>query len=85
MLDRNSALYRRHEDERTRPAQELLAQRFPDADMLGTDNAEAMLVSVRDRLSAARFQHPMASAAAADIVEWVLAFLGMFVMAQRKA
>jgi trans-aconitate 2-methyltransferase len=81
MLDWNPALYRRYEDERTRPAQELLArvplteaalvvdlgcgpgnstellmQRFPGAEVLGTDNSEAMLVSARERLPAARFE-----------------------------
>ena len=81
MLDWNPALYRRYEDERTRPAQELLArvpltgavrvvdlgcgpgnstellvQRFPGADVLGTDNSGAMLVSARERLPAARFE-----------------------------
>lgn len=88
MLDWNPALYRRYEDERTRPAQELLArvpltaptrvvdlgcgpgnstellvQRFPGADVLGTDNSEAMLVSARERLPAARF-------AWGDIATW---------------
>lgn len=88
MLDWNPALYRRYEDERTRPAQELLArvplsaatcvvdlgcgpgnstellrQRFPDADVLGTDNSEAMLVSARERLPEARF-------ALSDIACW---------------
>ncbi|RZI94961.1 MAG: trans-aconitate 2-methyltransferase [Variovorax sp.] len=81
MLDWNPALYRRYEDERTRPAQELLArvpltaatravdlgcgpgnstellvQRFPGADVLGTDNSEAMLASARERLPQARFE-----------------------------
>ena len=88
MLDWNPALYRRYEDERTRPAKELLArvplmatkvvvdlgcgpgnstellaQRFPDADVLGTDNSEAMLVSARERLPGARF-------ALSDIATW---------------
>jgi trans-aconitate 2-methyltransferase len=88
MLDWNPALYRRYEDERTRPAQELLArvpltaatrvvdlgcgpgnstellvQRFPDADVLGIDNSEAMLVSARERLPASRF-------ALGDIATW---------------
>ncbi len=88
MLDWNPALYRRYEDERTRPAQELLArvplaaaghvvdlgcgpgnstellaQRFPQAQVLGTDNSEAMLVSARERLSAARFE-------LSDIAQW---------------
>jgi trans-aconitate 2-methyltransferase len=81
MLDWNPALYRRYEDERTRPAQELLArvpltgaarvvdlgcgpgnstellvQRFSGAAVVGTDNSEAMLVSARERLRAARFE-----------------------------
>jgi len=81
MLDWNPALYRRFEDERTRPAQELLArvpltgaarvvdlgcgpgnstellvQRFPGAETIGTDNSEAMLKSARERLPAARFE-----------------------------
>ncbi|QFZ83821.1 trans-aconitate 2-methyltransferase [Variovorax paradoxus] len=81
MLDWNPALYRRYEDERTRPAQELLARvplaeaahvvdlgcgpgnstellahRFPKAKVTGTDNSEAMLVSARERLPAARFE-----------------------------
>ncbi|RZL68151.1 MAG: trans-aconitate 2-methyltransferase [Variovorax sp.] len=88
MLDWNPALYRRYEDERTRPAQELLArvpltaatrvvdlgcgpgnstellvQRFPGADVLGIDNSEAMLVSARERLPAARFE-------LSDIATW---------------
>jgi trans-aconitate 2-methyltransferase len=88
MLDWNPALYRRYEDERTRPAQELLArvplteaarvvdlgcgpgnstellaQRFPKAQVLGTDNSEAMLVSARERLPGARF-------ALSDIATW---------------
>ncbi len=81
MLDWNPALYRRYEDERTRPHQELLARvplteaarvvdlgcgpgnstellvnRFPKAQVLGTDNSEAMLVSARERLPQARFE-----------------------------
>ncbi|WP_431273744.1 trans-aconitate 2-methyltransferase [Variovorax ureilyticus] len=81
MLDWNPALYRRYEDERTRPAQELLARvslteaarvfdlgcgpgnstellvhRFPGAQVVGTDNSEAMLVSARERLPEARFE-----------------------------
>jgi len=88
MLDWNPALYRRYEDERTRPAQELLArvplaeaarvvdlgcgpgnstellaQRFPTAQVTGTDNSEAMLVSARERLPAARFE-------LSDIATW---------------
>ena len=81
MLDWNPALYRRYEDERTRPAQELLARvplteaarvydlgcgpgnstellvhRFPAAQVVGTDNSEAMLKSARERLPQARFE-----------------------------
>ncbi|MGH8821206.1 MAG: methyltransferase domain-containing protein, partial [Rhodoferax sp.] len=81
MADWNPALYRRYEDERTRPAQELLArvplagaghvvdlgcgpgnstellvQRFPAAQVTGTDNSESMLVSARERLPQARFE-----------------------------
>jgi trans-aconitate 2-methyltransferase len=88
MLDWNPALYRRYEDERTRPAQELLArvwlhravrvfdlgcgpgnstellvQRFPDAQVVGTDNSEAMLISARERLPQARFEF-------SDIAAW---------------
>jgi len=88
MLDWNPALYRRYEDERTRPAQELLArvplteadrvvdlgcgpgnstellvQRFPKAQVLGTDNSEAMLVSARERLPKAGFE-------LSDIATW---------------
>ena len=88
MLDWNPALYRRFEDERTRPAQELLArvpltaaahvvdlgcgpgnstellvERFPKAQVTGTDNSEAMLVSARERLPAARFE-------LSDIATW---------------
>ena len=79
--DWNPELYRRFEDERTRPARELLArvplaaprrvhdlgcgpgnstellaERYPDADTVGTDNSEAMLVSARKRLPACRFE-----------------------------
>lgn len=56
MLDWNPALYTRYEDERTRPAAELLARRFPQADVLGIDNSEAMLASARKRLPQARFE-----------------------------
>ena len=88
MLDWNPALYRRYEDERTRPAQELLnrvpltaparaidlgcgpgnstellVRRFPDAKVTGTDNSEAMLISARERLPAARFEF-------GDIASW---------------
>jgi trans-aconitate 2-methyltransferase len=88
MLDWNPALYRRYEDERTRPAQELLARvplaeaarvfdlgcgpgnstellvhRFPKAQVVGTDNSEAMLASARERLPQARFE-------LSDIAAW---------------
>ena len=88
MLDWNPALYRRYEDERTRPAQELLARvplpeaahvvdlgcgpgnstellanRFPTAKVVGTDNSEAMLASARERLPRARFE-------LSDIATW---------------
>jgi trans-aconitate 2-methyltransferase len=100
MLDWNPALYRRFEDERTRPAQELLArvplaaagrvidlgcgpgnstellvQRFPQAQVIGIDNSEAMLGSARERLPAARFAFgdiatwaPDSSAGAPDLI-----------------
>ena len=88
MLDWNPALYRRYEDERTRPALELLARvplpeaarvvdlgcgpgnstellvhRFPGAQVVGTDNSEAMLASARERLPQARFEW-------SDIATW---------------
>jgi trans-aconitate 2-methyltransferase len=88
MLDWNPALYRRFEDERTRPAQELLARvplaeaarvfdlgcgpgnstellvhRFPTAQVVGTDNSDAMLASARERLPQARFE-------LSDIATW---------------
>ncbi|MDP9897845.1 trans-aconitate 2-methyltransferase [Variovorax ginsengisoli] len=88
MLDWNPALYSRYEDERTRPARELLArvplteaarvvdlgcgpgnstellvQRFPQAQVIGTDNSEAMLATARARLPQARFQ-------SSDIAQW---------------
>jgi trans-aconitate 2-methyltransferase len=88
MLDWNPALYRRYEDERTRPAQELLArvplasaarvvdlgcgpgnstellvERFPQAQVVGTDNSEAMLASARERLPQVRFEF-------SDIGQW---------------
>lgn len=81
MSDWNPDLYRRFEDERTRPARELLArvalsepkliydlgcgpgnstellvERFPQADVVGTDNSEPMLVSARKRLPNCRFE-----------------------------
>jgi trans-aconitate 2-methyltransferase len=88
MSDWNPELYRRFEDERTRPAQdllgrvplvkprlvidlgcgpgnstELLAARFPDADIVGIDNSEAMLASARERLPQCRFEP-------GDIAHW---------------
>jgi len=79
--DWNPALYRRFEDERTRPAQDLLAQvalsecrhavdlgcgpgnstellvqRFPEANVSGTDTSEAMLQSARERLPQCSFE-----------------------------
>jgi trans-aconitate 2-methyltransferase len=88
MNDWNPALYRRFEDERTRPARELLArvplgaaarvvdlgcgpgnstellvQRFPGAQVTGTDNSAAMLESARQRLPSVRFE-------LSDIAQW---------------
>ncbi|WP_062016662.1 trans-aconitate 2-methyltransferase [Aureimonas sp. AU4] len=82
--DWNPALYTRFEDERTRPARdllarcrlapgtgrsrildlgcgpgnstELLAERFPDADITGIDTSEAMLRAARERLPRCRFE-----------------------------
>ncbi|MES2187638.1 MAG: trans-aconitate 2-methyltransferase [Pseudomonadota bacterium] len=84
----NPALYSRFEDERTRPARELLArvplataarvvdlgcgpgnstellvQRFPGADVLGTDNSQPMLDTAQKRLPGARFER-------SDIAAW---------------
>jgi len=81
MSDWNPALYRQFEDERTRPARELLArvplasarrvydlgcgpgnstellvERFPGAEVIGTDNSAAMLADARQRLPQARFE-----------------------------
>jgi len=86
--DWNPELYRRFEDERTRPARELLArveltnaarvydlgcgpgnstelllERFPTAQVVGTDNSETMLESARQRLPACRFE-------LSDIAQW---------------
>jgi len=86
--DWNPALYRQFEDERTRPARELLArvlldapervydlgcgpgnstellvERFPDAEVIGTDNSESMLVSARERVPSCRFEF-------SDIAGW---------------
>lgn len=100
MAEWNPALYRRYEDERTRPAAELLARvslatasrvvdlgcgpgnstellvrRFPQAQVTGTDNSEAMLVSAGERLPQARFElsdiatwAPAADARAPDLI-----------------
>jgi trans-aconitate 2-methyltransferase len=81
MSDWNPTLYRQFEDERTRPARELLArvplasarriydlgcgpgnstellvERFPGAEVIGTDNSAAMLADARQRLPQARFE-----------------------------
>ena len=89
MSDWSPALYTRFEDERTRPARDLLAQvplavarkivdvgcgpgnstevlaaRYPAADITGIDNSPAMLDEARKRLPAARF-------ALADANVWV--------------
>ncbi|MFT7724413.1 MAG: trans-aconitate 2-methyltransferase [Roseateles sp.] len=88
MKDWNPDLYRRFEDERTRPARDLLArvpleaprrvvdlgcgpgnstqllaERFPEADLTGIDNSPAMLASARERLPGCRFE-------LADIAGW---------------
>jgi trans-aconitate 2-methyltransferase len=88
MADWNPQLYRRFEEERTRPAgdllarvgmtaprrlfdlgcgpgnsTELLAARWPDAEIVGTDNSEAMLASARERLPRLRFE-------LSDIATW---------------
>lgn len=88
MKDWNPDLYRRFEDERTRPARdllarvpitslrrvvdlgcgpgnstELLAERFPGAEVIGVDNSAAMLDSARERLPGCRFE-------LADIAAW---------------
>ncbi|MDR0479843.1 MAG: methyltransferase domain-containing protein, partial [Burkholderiaceae bacterium] len=88
MSDWNPALYRRYEDERTRPARELLARvplesvrlaydlgcgpgnstellaaRYPNAEIVGIDNSEAMLADARKRLPRVRFE-------LADIAQW---------------
>jgi trans-aconitate 2-methyltransferase len=81
MSDWNPELYRRYEDERTRPASdllarvalagpsrvvdlgcgpgnstELLARRFPDAEVVGIDNSRQMLNDARQRLPHTRFE-----------------------------
>jgi trans-aconitate 2-methyltransferase len=88
MADWNPALYRRFEDERTRPAADLLArvaleaprsvfdlgcgpgnstqllaERFPEAAMVGTDNSPAMIAAARERLPRVRFE-------LSDIEQW---------------
>ena len=88
MADWNPALYSRFEDERTRPARELLARvaleapglvydlgcgpgnstellagRWPEAEVIGTDNSEAMLASARKRLPDIAFEF-------SDIASW---------------
>lgn len=88
MRDWNPALYTRFEDERTRPAAELLArvalqaprravdlgcgpgnstellvQRYPQAEVVGTDNSPAMIEAARKRLPAVRFE-------LSDINQW---------------
>ncbi len=88
MTDWDPRLYKRFEEERTRPAgdllsrvglqsarhvvdlgcgpgnsTELLAKRFPDADLSGIDSSEAMLVEARARLPKVRF-------AKRDIARW---------------
>lgn len=87
-MDWNPDLYRRYEDERTRPAvellarvpltrvasavdlgcgpgnsTELLAQRFPTAQITGIDNSQAMIASAAERLPQLRF-------ALADVATW---------------
>ena len=91
MSDWDAALYRRFEDDRTRPARELLArvpldtaklafdlgcgpgnsteliaERFPQADLIGVDSSPAMLEEAKKRLPAARFEH-------GDLTSWSFA------------
>ena len=93
MADWNPALYARFEDERTRPARDLLAhvarqeaglaidlgcgpgnstellvERFPSADVVGTDNSPSMIESARERLPEARF--PKLRFQLSDIASW---------------
>ncbi|MDQ0395278.1 trans-aconitate 2-methyltransferase [Labrys monachus] len=97
MSDWNPTLYLRFEDERTRPAlellgrvpldtvtravdlgcgpgnsTELLARRWPDADVLGVDTSDAMLAEAGKRLPGARFEKGDAAswqaAAAPDLI-----------------
>jgi trans-aconitate 2-methyltransferase len=88
MSDWNPNLYRQFEDERTRPARELLVrvplpvahrvydlgcgpgnstellvERFPEAQVIGTDNSAAMLTDARQRLPQQTFQ-------LSDIANW---------------
>jgi trans-aconitate 2-methyltransferase len=88
MHDWNPALYSRFEDERTRPARELLARvplnnaahvvdlgcgpgnstellaaRFPGAQLVGLDSSESMLASARERLPSVDFVQ-------GDIAHW---------------
>jgi trans-aconitate 2-methyltransferase len=88
MRDWNPELYRRFEDERTRPAAELLARvglqaprqvfdlgcgpgnstellaaRYPQAEVVGTDNSPAMVEAARQRLPALRFE-------LSDVQQW---------------
>jgi trans-aconitate 2-methyltransferase len=88
LSDWDPTLYSRFEDERTRPAAELLARvpvrtakqvvdlgcgpgnstellarRYPSAQIVGLDTSEAMLVSARKRLPSVRFEQ-------GDIAEW---------------
>jgi len=86
MADWSPSLYTRFEDERTRPARDLLAQvplaaarrvvdmgcgpgnstellaaRYPDAELIGLDSSPAMLAAARERLPGARFEPADAS------------------------
>lgn len=86
--DWNPDLYRRFEDERTRPAAELLARvplaapatvvdlgcgpgnstellaaRYPQAELSGLDSSAAMLAAARERLPGLRFEQ-------ADLTDW---------------